>query len=210
MRTVSLVATIWLIGCAAEVGPDRVQTTFQELRVDRETSPLLGAQGPGAAEQVAKRRGLPELILEDVDWDEAAVHERADVALMPLVARELLPEVSVPVLLPSNHELLASAYVARGEHWYTAQLDAEGFSVSIFGTRLARSLPSSPTPTSVISEDAPLITRSEGIPSISFRRFGVAYRLELECVQGPEDPRCSDFETLHETYAALVVAVEAE
>ena len=106
--------------------------------------------------------------------------------------------------------LVRSAFVGGGGHWYTGQSYAGGVYVNLFGTRLARDWPVQVAEDQRIREGEPLITSSEGVPSISFTRFDVAYRLDLECDAGPSDPRCSEFERLREVYDGLALAAEVE
>jgi hypothetical protein len=108
--------------------------------------------------------------------------------------------------VPSDPELVDSSVVFAGQDWVATQHDGPGFTVEVFGTRRAFSRPQVVVhELDRVVEGRPLFTRSEGIPFVSFTRFGVAYRISIECTSGPTDVRCAEFDAVTELFDGLVV-----
>jgi hypothetical protein len=153
--------------------------------VESAATPVVEGEAPAAQGGTTATIATPA-----VDWAAADGHRQLDPALLPAPARDALAAVPIPALLPPHAELLSSAVVTTGPAWYGAHLPLDGATVYIQGT-----LATHPTPPGVAAtppDAAPSLTRSHGIVTSSFRAFGVAYTVHVECERPFEDPRCVD------------------
>lgn len=153
------------------------------------------------AKQAVNRPGPPTL--DAVDWQGAFARQRIDSASLPASARQTIGKAIVPVLLPSNEELLRTVDLYAGEGWYTATMQGDGHQVFVRGTRVSHKAPPAAME-QMNDDDQPVrITRTEGIVTASFSLFGAAYNLEIECDEGTTDPHCSSDEVCTDLVKSL-------
>lgn len=169
----------------------------------------LTALSDGAAEEAVKvlHAAGPGAVRVPPLFDSASADAHARVAAnLSGESATTARGATLPVLVPARSVRLDETFVTASQLWVSAQTFGDGFTATVFGTVAAHEHPAVQVSDDLrIDENNPLITISEGIPSIAFSRFGVAWRLELECERGPADPRCGDAAFLHELYDGLAV-----
>jgi hypothetical protein len=196
MRVTHLLIAPAIFACSADVSGHLPTETSSEALVTEVVAPTDESVGKAAHQDV----------IASVAWDEVARHESVSSEQLPQAAARAAAEAPIPTLVPSDPELLGSSMVFTGPDWVASQHEGPGFFVEIFGTRRAFSYPHIEVhELERVVEGRPLITRSEGVPYLSFTRFGVAYRISVECVAGPQDLRCAEFDTVTELFDSLVV-----
>ena len=170
------------------------------------------AAGEPVSEEVearAKREAsAPGHIIEDVDEDAVAAHPTVTAGAWSEETLRAIAAAPVPLLLTADEAVAGTAFVTTGEHWASVQMRGDGVWISAFGTRLAHMHPELQVPPEArLTDDGGEIAAVyEGIPTVSFRRFGIAYRLDVECDAGPGDPRCQGLDYLRAVQAGLAVA----
>jgi hypothetical protein len=187
-------ALLLLAACQSPPSPgsQTAQTSPQALEVEQERWLKSTAQSP---RQVDQR----------VDWEAAqAAHQRLDLA--PALAGEL-DKVPAPVLLPAQARWRQEAQLTQGPGWHALALRGDGLHLSLHASTRAVQRPD------ILAElgkdglgDGPHVSQSHQIWSVSFRRFGVSYLLDVECLQPDKDPRCADDAQALTIYRDLVVA----
>ena len=195
-----------LCGCAADAIDEPVDTaSTSSALLDDSIAEAPSVDLPSLTEESAAK-ALHADVVAEVDWQAAIAHDRVSVADAPDVNPETITGAAIPTLVPSDATLLASTRVYAGADWVSARHENDDYVAIVFGTRRAFSYPHLEIEEEDrIAEGRPLITRSEGIPYVSFTRFGVAYRLSVECFGGPSDPNCAEVDTLHELFESLAV-----
>lgn len=98
-----------------------------------------------------------------------------------------------PVLLPDIPWLLETALTVTGPHWYTASMQADGYSVWVMGRAAAITMAGLHVPKAAIPLPlTPTITRVHEIVTVSFSAWGATYDIDIECLGGIEHPMCGD------------------
>lgn len=108
--------------------------------------------------------------------------------------REDLAEIELPVLLPASLQShLDEAYLFAETDRYSISLSYDGVNIVIEGSRLAMVHPNikAGSMDSLRNEEGAIISRTHGIVSASFNRFGAAYIIDVECAQPFNDARCT-------------------
>ena len=159
--------------------------------------------GPATADmemQVKTKVRMPtDRRVDPIDWVTAFKRQRVDLATLPAESRARVKKSNVPVLLPSDPELLSNCSVFVGDGWYAATLQAEGYQLLIRGTRIAHTVDLSQKEKDALGKAEDLrITRTEGIVTASFSLFGAAYNLEIECEGGDTNAACATDERVLE------------
>ncbi len=141
------------------------------------------------------RRPVHQTWLEDIDWETALQH-----AALPLArlgddeARQTAQRSPVPVLLPDDGGLLESAKLTVGEAWYAASMSGDDHTVVFSGTHRVRDIPGAANR----KEDAHMpvaerrLTRTHGIVTVAFEKFGVYYAVDVECENPLENTLCTE------------------
>jgi len=160
--------------------------------------PTQSPEDPAAAALQARHERLSKsrvsaagLFEQPIDW--SAAREAAAPEATPAQLAALVDAVPMPVLLPSDPDLLASAKITKGEGWYGASMKADGVHVALHGRSSAIRRPA--LRAELGSEglgQGPRVSRAHMITSVSFERFGVSYILDVECARPSQDARCSD------------------
>ena len=120
-----------------------------------------------------------------VRWPDASTRDDELRALLPEQARAVVDAAPVPILAPSDGELLASTVVTNGAHWSAWSAHADGLYVSFHASRRAKVYPHvepAKGNADVRGVDG-WLTHNEGVWVASWIEHGVAYDLELECAQ---------------------------
>ena len=136
---------------------------------------------------------LPEQQAQKVDWEAATAYRQLPPADAPDNLRETFAESPVPVLVPDDPQMLRATSPMTGKHWYAASIHLDGVGINIQGSRVARVMPDLEVsePGQKLVDDKFLITRTDGIVSLSFTDFGAAYSIDIECARPTDDPRCT-------------------
>ncbi|MEZ4468106.1 MAG: hypothetical protein R3F60_21480 [bacterium] len=149
------------------------------------------AAPPAADVAIKQREAAAPVVAVTVDW---AAARAAAAPGLPEKLRPAVDAIALPVLLPRDAALLAGARVVAGPGWYAASMDAGGAQVTLhaFGRAHLRPDLLAEQKAAGFGTGAPRISRTEGIVSLAFERFGVAYTLDVECQAPLTDPRCTD------------------
>lgn len=172
-----------------------------------------GAQA-NEAERTAKRdwNKTPKPTVETIDWAEANGYPHLSIDQLPAAEREKIATIALPVMLPSDRDLLDTAIITRGENWYAVSLkdvsDKEGTaSLHLRGTRVSFDFEGDVwTDAEKAIGDTYTLTRTHQLVSVSFGAFGAAYTLDVECSRPMDDIRCTDDTYAMELANELVVA----
>ncbi len=204
MKRLTMAAlALLLCGCGADDETDD-NNSLQQTLSSESSIQTPSVVVPPTLEEFGKTAHLE--IVAVVDWNAALSHAALPLSALPAQAHPALLEAPVPVLIPSDDALVGSSSVYRGDDWVSSHHRANGVSVEVFGTRRAFAHPEVEVhELERIEEGRPTITRSEGVPFISFTRFGVAYQVSVECEAGPDDPMCAEFDYLREVFDSLSV-----
>ncbi len=136
-------------------------------------------------------------VLRIVEWPDADSANAVAVGALDEAAKREVKEAPVPVMMPDDPELLASAVVTRGAHWAAASMAANGHHVSVQMSGQAKvyaHIKPTKGPYQLRGHDA-FVTHNEGIWVASWIEHGVAYNVELECAD-LKDAACQDREAV--------------
>jgi hypothetical protein len=117
-----------------------------------------------------------------------------------------LRAAGLPVLLPPLNAVWVSPPVFGGaKGWYSLSASAQGYSYALqaSGNSWTYTKPPVAKPTATVRGVPAVVTRSEGIVSVSWIEMGVAWALDIEC-EDEADTRCADATFATEQAAALV------
>jgi hypothetical protein len=161
------------------------------------TAPSQAPSEETAAERRAKRehREPGTVEIAAIDWSSAASMPRVDPSVLPAQSRQAIERATLPVLLPRDEALLASATVTAGPAWYAVALHGDGHHVSIHGTKQMVHQPALAADVPPEQRRAPgetTITRTHGIVTVSFEAFGASYTIDVECDRPMDDVRCTE------------------
>ncbi|MEZ4337326.1 MAG: hypothetical protein R3B82_11950 [Sandaracinaceae bacterium] len=115
------------------------------------------------------------------------------VAMLGPDARAALDESRLPVLLPADEDLLATAVVTSGPHFVAWGADGEGVHVSLHGTDYQWAIGDAPPepPIDQVRSRRAYVSMNEGIQMASWIEDGVAWALDVECDAVERDARCA-------------------
>lgn len=118
-----------------------------------------------------------------VAWPDSRTRDTTAYEGLNAAARRNIDDAPVPVLVPGDPELLASAVVTTGTHWAAVATAAAGQHVSIQISRQAKVYPhiKAAQGTHEVRGHAAFVTHNEGVWVASWIENGVAYNIELEC-----------------------------
>ncbi len=111
-----------------------------------------------------------------------------------------------PVLLPDRPELLSTAFVVTGPHWYAVSFEGAGYGVFVMGRAAAVSMPGLRTYGPYLERarlERPRITRVHEIVTATFSAWGASYDVDIECVGGLDHPMCADDALIRELVYSL-------
>ena len=144
--------------------------------------------------------------IAQIDWTEVNKHQSVNPGLLPATQSEKIEGLGVPVLLPSNPELISRAEIVTGATWYAASMNHDGMNVVIHGSKQSENLDMN------VSEEARelmrnfTVYRTHEIVTLTFNMYGVAYSLDIECAAPTTDDRCNKDETVMTMAENLVLA----
>ena len=144
--------------------------------------------------------------IAQIDWTEVNKHQSVNPGLLPATQSEKIDGLGVPVLLPSNPELISRAEIVTGATWYAASMNHDGINVVIHGSKQSENLDMN------VSEEARelmrnfTVYRTHEIVTLTFNMYGVAYSLDIECAAPTTDDRCNKDETIMTMAENLVLA----
>ena len=129
----------------------------------------------------------------EIQWDQADRYTPISPALLNDEAARAGQDAPLPVLLPVDPDLLASAVITVGESWYTASMRTSELTVLFKGSAAGREVPGLGTNKEgdQPSSDDHVLTRTHGIVTLTFQEFGAAYSIDVECARPMEDSRCT-------------------
>jgi len=198
LPTVLLVACL-LLGCT-DPEPSVARTPLEPSAHDQEPTaktpePTAQSQKPKAKGQRPKANGQrpkandQKPIAREVDWTLARALPRVKAAV-PAAELAKLDAIRVPVLLPDDRQLLQTLLVTHHGDWYAAAMEHDRADIYIRGTRNEFVVPG----LEHVEVPEYWVTRTHAIVTVSWRAFGVAYNLDVECFAALEDPRCTEDE----------------
>jgi hypothetical protein len=135
-----------------------------------------------------------------IDWSAARAQARADAggrgrAIYSGFAtqnRDRISRITVPVLAPSDPDLLTNLKIFPNGAGYSASASSRGMTFLITGTARVFGLGERTARTAAgVGGEAVHIERTASGLDASFTRFGAAYSISLDCSRA-EDSRCSD------------------
>lgn len=135
------------------------------------------AGDPRAVEAAKAKLAGPTPVPATVDW---AAAEAVRVAIPDEKLRAAADEMRLPVLLPAEPMLAGTARWASGEGWYGVTMTDAEVSVYLHATTLWQRSPEA-LPARKGKGEAP-VSMTDGIATLSFTRFGVAYFVDVECL----------------------------
>jgi hypothetical protein len=132
--------------------------------------------------------------IAEVAWDEADEEvDRIHASRIPEASLERARRSPIPVLLPDDDALLATAQITAGPTWYAVSMQATDHTVSIHGTNAVHELPGMGQKEEPSDPpDGPVLSRTHGIVHVAFQAFGAAYSLDIDCQDPLENPHCTD------------------
>ncbi|MEM6990913.1 MAG: hypothetical protein AAF721_10460 [Myxococcota bacterium] len=122
-------------------------------------------------------------VVRVVDWSSPGTVDASAYETLPESAQREVDMAPVPMLVPNDAALLASAVVTTGKHWAALASHADGIHVSVQASGEAKvysHIKPVRGPDQVRGQDA-FVTHNEGIWVASWIEHGVAYNVELEC-----------------------------
>lgn len=138
-----------------------------------------------------------DTVVRAVHWPAASEVDGEAVAALPDAARRSLEDAPVPVLAPTDPELLSAAVVTHGARWAAVSMKAAGLHVNlqVSGQAKVYSHIEPVAGTHTIRGIDGFVTHNEGVWVASWIEHGAAYSLELECASLKADA-CRDPEHL--------------
>lgn len=151
---------------------------------DRGVVLLLLLSTPTRADDAAAKARFVGPSPVPVAVDRAALAEaEKERGALPEKLAAAVTEMKLPMLLPADEALVASARMVQGDGWCGATMSDGQVSVYVHAT--TRWFES---PTKVgAARDA--VSMTDGIATIALARFGVAYTIDVECVAPGCDAR---------------------
>lgn len=128
---------------------------------------------------------------------------------MPARSRARLADAPVPLLLPTEGELASTATVTAGPHWAAASMRGDDHTVYVQGARTWFEVPSIELDArgDELARREVLISRTHGIVTLTFERFGVGYHIDVECERPLENELCTKDDYVERLHASLAVAL---
>lgn len=157
-------------------------------------------------ERVEKLKWSEPHQIAQIDWTEVNKHQAATPGLLPEAQTTKIAGLGVPVLLPSNPELISRAEIVTGTNWYAASMNHDGINVVIHGSKQSENLELNVTEEARELMRNFTVYRTHEIVTLTFNMYGVAYSLDIECAAPTTDDRCNKDETVMTMAENLVLA----
>jgi len=114
---------------------------------------------------------------------------------LPAEARRAVEASRLPILLPEDPSLLASAIVTSGAHFIAWSAEGDDVHVSLQGTDFRWRVGTEPAPlpgTDQVRGRIAVVSENEGIQTATWDEDGVAWALDVECAEVYDDARCTE------------------
>lgn len=148
----------------------------------------------------------PRSVIKEVDQAQVKGFPEIEEALLKKRQHEAAGRAPIPALLPNVERLIEVAVLMSGEDWYAASMVVDDHGISIHGSRRAFYVPGMDISNEVVHEGAKhLLNRSEGVVSLTFEAFGVAYMMRIDCERPFEDARCTEDDYIIDIAEALAI-----
>jgi len=148
---------------------------------------------PGTAPRPAEvsPAGEPRTVIKDVTWPAADRIDRAALGGLGPAAAKAVVRSPIPVLVPTEADLLKSAVLIAKPNWYSFSARSDGLTVSLSATRVAHRYEHIPPAVGTRSARGAgaFVTQNEGIWSVTWMENGASYTLDVECASA-QDERC--------------------
>lgn len=129
--------------------------------------------------------------------------------VMRPASRAAVDATTVPLLLPDDLSLAATAVVTSGERWVAASIAQGDHTIAIHATRETMAPPQAPPAHRSRLRGVPAtVSANEGVRVATWMEGGVAYMIDVECTRPAEDARCTQ-EGFVRALAERLVRVEA-
>lgn len=179
--------------------------------VETQENALLEATSPATSvgfdvERAEKLKWSEPHQIATIDWTEVNKHQHVEPGLVPASESEKITGLGVPVLLPSNPELISRAEIVTGATWYAASMNHDGINVVIHGSKQSENLEMNVTEEARELMRNFTVYRTHEIVTLTFNMYGVAYSLDIECAAPTTDDRCNKDETVMTMAENLVLA----
>ena len=200
---------ILLAGCAGEVqNPAPIEAKQALEAATTPTQFVPPAREPPAPNLPLVGQTVPVPIIGQINWKAAKAGPQLDPALL---RDDQLTEVSgapLPVLVPNRPALLNAAKIMSGPHWVAATMRHDRHQVYIHGTRVEHVVPTLDVGKAgqEIFDRGFVVTRNEGITTLSLKTYGGAYSVSVDCDDHENDTRCTEDSYIVELANALVMA----
>ena len=163
-------------------------------------APVATAQPVAAAQPVGGPTGSP---------GSPSPRGRALRDVMRPESRAAVDATTVPLLLPDDLALAATAVVTSGERWVAASIAQGDHTLAIHATRETMAAPTDPPVHRGRLRGVPAtVSSNEGVRVATWMEGGVAYMIDVECTRPSEDPRCTQ-EGFIRALAERLVRVES-
>jgi hypothetical protein len=156
---------------------------------------------PPAAQPATQGAGQPARTPQQApQWPTAASVDQTALGAMSADASGQVGESPVPVLVPTDRQILAASRVSIGASHYTLASSTNGLTVSVQASSTPKESPASagPSPAGLAppgqfkaGDRQVSITENEGIRVATWFENGVAYSADVECAT-TTDARCKD------------------
>ena len=197
----SRVGVVLALGMFAAVAAscDRV-----EAPTEPRTAPVADDADLTASKPVRAKVVTGQPMKRIVAWPDPTTRDVASRDALPEAARIAIDDAPVPMLAPSEPDLLGTAVVTTGAHWAALSTNYDGLNVSLHVSGQAKVYEHIPRVdgTHTVRGKEGFVTQNEGVWSAAWIEHGVAYSLELECAS-PEAPACTGPETITELVESL-------
>lgn len=135
--------------------------------------------------------GKPRTVVTEVTWPAADRIDHAALGGLGPAAAKAVARSPIPVLVPTEADLLKGATLIAKPSWYSFTARSGGLTVTVSATRVAHRYEHIPPAAGTRSARgaAAFVTQNEGIWSVTWMENGASYTLDLECADGA-DERC--------------------
>ena len=131
---------------------------------------------------------------DKIDWSSTEGFKRVDWTPIAAEFREVLQDVTLPVLAFDDPALLAASQTSARSNWYVITAKTgDGVNLMLRGTRQARVVPGMQINDAALrAAENYTFTRTHTVITVSWRAFGASYSLDVECANPLTDKRCTE------------------
>ena len=142
-----------------------------------------------------------------VQWPAKTNHQQKIEKSYPLKLKEKIKKVKLPVLLPKAYIFNSKMSIVADKNYYATTIFLKGANLMVSGDKSYQlemrdiDVKSQKMLKRVKQE----FTRSEGMMTTDFSRYGVNYSMTLECDNFNQDKRCANSDFLKKAFRDLVL-----